>query len=121
MRVVGAFAGDLLEREAAGEDGALRSAERGEEGLLLVGPVDVRGERLAVDENIDLLFVLLFDELHFGSDGGLAERGKEGEEGEGVFHGYLLGHTPAPKVANLKGATYPRNGVCVSGFRLSCV
>ena len=118
MRVVGAFAGNLLEREAAGEDRALRGAERGEEGLLLVGPVDVGGEGLAVDEDVDLLLVLLFDELHFGSDGGLAERGKEGEEGEGVFHGYLIGHTPAPKVANLKGATYPRNGVCISGFRL---
>jgi hypothetical protein len=38
----------------------------------------------------------------------LAKRGKEGEEGEGVFHGYLIGHTPAPKVANLKGAKLPK-------------
>jgi hypothetical protein len=33
VRVVGALAGDLLEREAAGEDVALRGAERGEQGF----------------------------------------------------------------------------------------
>ena len=87
MRVVGAFAGDLLKREAAGENITLRSAQRGEQGLLLVGPVDVGGERLAVDEDVDLLLVLLFDELHFFGEGGLAERGEEGEESEGVLHG----------------------------------
>jgi hypothetical protein len=38
----------------------------------------------------------------------LAERGEKGEEGEGVLHGYILGHTPAPKVANLKGANLPK-------------
>jgi hypothetical protein len=49
----------------------------------------------------------------------LAERSEEGEEGEGVLHGEALRHSPAPKVANLKGLTNdPRNGVCVSGFRL---
>ena len=86
MRVVGAFAGDLLEREAAGEDLARRRAQRGEEGLLLVVPEDVGGERLAVDEDVDLLLVGLLDELDLlGADG--ADGGEEGEEGEGGFHG----------------------------------
>jgi hypothetical protein len=53
----------------------------------MVGPVDGGGERLAVDDDVDLLLVLLFDELHVFGDGGLADRGEEGEESEGVLHG----------------------------------
>jgi hypothetical protein len=73
--VVGALAGDLLEREAAGEDVAAGGAQRGEEGLLLVGPEDVGRERLAVDEDIDLLLVGLFDELDLG--GGRSRGGQD--------------------------------------------
>jgi hypothetical protein len=86
VRVVGALAGDLLEREAAGEDLARRRAERGKERLLLVVPEDVGRERLAVDEDVDLLLVLLLDELDLGG-ADRAEGGEEGEEGEGGFLG----------------------------------
>lgn len=84
--VVGAFAGDLLEGEAAGEDLAGRGAQGGEERLLLVVPERVGRERLTVDQHVDLLLGLLLNELNLlGADG--AEGGEEGEEGEGGAHG----------------------------------
>ena len=45
-------------------------------------------DKSQVDEDVDLRLVLLFDEFHLLGDGGLAERNEEGEEGEGVLHGY---------------------------------
>jgi len=84
--VVGALAGDLLEREAAGEDVAAGGAQRGEEGLLLVGPEDVGRERLAIDKDIDLFLVGLFDELDLGGVGAGSGQ-NQGEEGEGLLHG----------------------------------
>src|SRR6266850_411708 len=59
MRVIDAFAGALLERKAASDDGALGGTQRIQNGFFERGGPDVGSERLSIDGDVDatVLFV----------------------------------------------------------------
>src|ERR1700730_18184936 len=59
MRMIDAFAGALLERKAASDDGAFGGAQRIENGFSQGGRPDVGSEGLAIDEDVDAASVLV--------------------------------------------------------------
>ena len=82
MGVIDAFAGALLEREAASDGGAFSRAERIEDGFFQRGGPNVGGERLAVDRNVDAASLLV------DSNGDAVRRIRAGGHARREKHGY---------------------------------
>ena len=75
MGMIDAFAGALLEREAASDYGAFGGAEWIEDGFFERSGPDVRSERLAVDGDVDAAG--LFVDVNGDSVGGAGAGGRE--------------------------------------------
>ncbi len=84
MGMIDAFAGALVEREAASDDGSFGGTERIEDWFLERGGPDVGSERLAVNGNVDPASLLV--DGHGNAVGRMRARG--GERDEKRRHGY---------------------------------
>src|SRR5712692_7800563 len=99
MRMVNAFAGALLKRKAASDDGSLGSSQRIENGFFERGGPDVRGEGLAIDGDVDAAGLFVDGDgdavgrMGAGGDERREKRGYRNEDdgctGNENAHGYL--------------------------------
>jgi hypothetical protein len=89
VRMVDALPGARVERKAARDERAVRGADGIEDRLLERGRPDVRGERLAVDRDVDPLARLVDDDLDAARAGERQDEPRGGEKGEdSAAHGH---------------------------------